>query len=376
VSSAVQDVTGDSIPDLLVSNTQSNNVFVLPGVGGGFFNDQNPLVFDTGASPRQAIVGNFDGRPGLDLIAVDAGADSLTFFSDFTAPDAVGISIASGGLTPVAALTGDFNGDGLGDLVVANNGDGALSLFLGREDGLSLEGLRFLADLPHPTALAFAGVEGTELQIYVAGEGAEAVRLLTFSPDLGPLPLPRLEPLPFPGSGRGQVAELLPLQDTTLAAVAVLLTVRLEGESLPARLEQEFAAASRGDDSGAFARLLPDRAAEQPGGEEEAASLDADGPVDLPAARDALLDLVTGREEERASRPPITREDVLHPTRPAPDVTTPAFRQQLDESMPGTGATLDAFWESVANGGPSTVGNVACGTRHGDRASAGGAAAA
>ena len=44
VSTVVQDVTGDGIPDVLVSNSQSNNVMLLPGVGGGFFNDQNPNV--------------------------------------------------------------------------------------------------------------------------------------------------------------------------------------------------------------------------------------------------------------------------------------------------------------------------------------------
>ena len=44
VSTVVRDVTGDGIPDVLVSNSQSNNVMLLPGVGGGFFKDQNPIV--------------------------------------------------------------------------------------------------------------------------------------------------------------------------------------------------------------------------------------------------------------------------------------------------------------------------------------------
>ena len=51
VSTVVQDVTGDGIPDILVSNSQSNNVMLLPGVGGGFFNDQNPTIFPVGNSP-------------------------------------------------------------------------------------------------------------------------------------------------------------------------------------------------------------------------------------------------------------------------------------------------------------------------------------
>src|SRR5207248_8615787 len=131
-SVTAQDVKGAHGPALVVTNSQSNNVFVVSNLGAGFFDDPNPLVFDTGASPQEAFVGNFDAQPGLDLVSVNAGSNSLTFFSNFTAPDSVGINIASGGLIPVAALAGDFNGDGLSDLVVANNGDGAISLFLGQ----------------------------------------------------------------------------------------------------------------------------------------------------------------------------------------------------------------------------------------------------
>ena len=81
VSTVVQDVTGDGIPDVLVSNSQSNNVMLLPGVGGGFFNDQNPRVFSVGSSPGPMFVGNFNGRPGL--LTVNSGSNDLTLISDF-----------------------------------------------------------------------------------------------------------------------------------------------------------------------------------------------------------------------------------------------------------------------------------------------------
>ena len=82
VSTVVQDVNGDNIPDVFVSNSQSNNVMLLPGVGGGFFNDQNPTVFPVGNSPGPIFFGNFDGRPGL--LTVNSGSNDLTLITDFT----------------------------------------------------------------------------------------------------------------------------------------------------------------------------------------------------------------------------------------------------------------------------------------------------
>ena len=41
----------------------SNQVLLIPGVGGGFFNDQNPTIFPVGNSPGPIFVGNFDGNP-------------------------------------------------------------------------------------------------------------------------------------------------------------------------------------------------------------------------------------------------------------------------------------------------------------------------
>ena len=43
-STVVEDVTGNAFPDLLVSDGGSNDVRLLPGVGGGFFIDSGPQV--------------------------------------------------------------------------------------------------------------------------------------------------------------------------------------------------------------------------------------------------------------------------------------------------------------------------------------------
>ena len=68
---------------LAVSLSGSNQVWLIPGVGGGFFNDQNPTIFSVGSQPGPLFVGNFT-RPGqLDLVTVNAGSNDLTLISDF-----------------------------------------------------------------------------------------------------------------------------------------------------------------------------------------------------------------------------------------------------------------------------------------------------
>src|SRR5262249_46006649 len=177
----VQDVNGDGTPDLLVSSPQSDNVFQIDGVGRGLFDDQSPVVFNTGpgSAPVQALVGQFDGNPGLDLITLDSGSNSLTLFSGFGPgpPGAHATGLAgSGGERPVAALAGDFNRDGLSDPIVANNDDGHVALLLGTEEGPALARVFSAEGLAHPTDLALSG-DGTEL--YVSGEGEEAVARFT-----------------------------------------------------------------------------------------------------------------------------------------------------------------------------------------------------
>ena len=61
VSTVVGDFTHGPYPDLLVTNSGSNNVTLLPGVGQGFFSDQNPAVYSVGTDPAASFVGDFNG---------------------------------------------------------------------------------------------------------------------------------------------------------------------------------------------------------------------------------------------------------------------------------------------------------------------------
>jgi hypothetical protein len=218
VATTVQDVNGDGIPDLLVSAPQSDTVFQINGVGRGLFDDQAPKVFatGTGSAPVEALVGQFDGRAGLDLITIDSGTNSLTLFSGF----GPGRDLGSGGERAVAALAGDFNHDGLDDLIVANNDDGQIALFLGSDNGPTLARLFGAAGLQHPSDLALSA-DGTHL--YVSGEGGESVA--RFSLDFGiAIPAPAGQGA-LGGEPVQRLASVLPLQEAAPATVATFLTL-------------------------------------------------------------------------------------------------------------------------------------------------------
>ncbi len=128
VATVVQNVPG-GYPNLLVSNSASNNVTLLPG--------RSPADFDASAETSVSVGDNPDGRYSLgnfngqtDLVTVNAGSNDLTLISGFDGPDPVTSTIPSGGIDPDTAFA-FTSGNGFDDLVVGNAGDGVLALFRG-----------------------------------------------------------------------------------------------------------------------------------------------------------------------------------------------------------------------------------------------------
>src|SRR4051812_18573622 len=120
----------------------------------------------------------------------------------------------------------DFDsGSGFDGLVVANNGNGTLALFEGGEEGLSLMSTASDPELPSPTALVYAGIDGSQVQFYAATEGREAAALVALSlGGVAAAPVP-LEPV---GSPQPVLAQLVPLQESSLALVGTLLILTIE----------------------------------------------------------------------------------------------------------------------------------------------------
>ena len=145
---AIGDFNADGIPDLAVAS--ANSVFILLGNGDGSF--QSPMQFDTGNRPGFIAVGDFNGDSILDLAVTNQGEPSngqgssvsvLLGKGDGTFSAATNYAVGTG---PTSVAIGDFNNDGVADLVVANQGDRSgpdgtpvpdtrISILIGHGDG-------------------------------------------------------------------------------------------------------------------------------------------------------------------------------------------------------------------------------------------------
>jgi VCBS repeat protein len=124
--SAAGDFNGDMKPDLAVANGHAGAVTVFLGAGDGTFSSQTDFPID-GGFPGVVFAVDLTKDGVLDLVT--SGVNSIAVFigngdGTFDPPASY-----SAGASPLPAI-GDFDGDGVPDVVTSNSGSNNLSILL------------------------------------------------------------------------------------------------------------------------------------------------------------------------------------------------------------------------------------------------------
>lgn len=137
ISIAVGDFNGDGFPDLVTADSGTNSVTILLGSGDGAFRPATDSPVLTGHNPEFVSVGDFNSDNNTDLAVANYSDDTVTillgngngtFVPAANSPVTVGRS-------PLSIAVGDFSGDGIPDLAVANVIDRTVSILLGTGNG-------------------------------------------------------------------------------------------------------------------------------------------------------------------------------------------------------------------------------------------------
>ncbi len=122
VSAALGDFNNDTFLDLVVANSASNNISLLFGNGAGGFGAATNI--NVGSDPRSVAVGQFNRNvdTNLDIVVANHGTNNVSLLlgdgvGGFAAPANFGVNSSS----PVAMDVADVNGDANPDVLVAND---------------------------------------------------------------------------------------------------------------------------------------------------------------------------------------------------------------------------------------------------------------
>ncbi|MGA2372192.1 MAG: FG-GAP repeat domain-containing protein [Candidatus Korobacteraceae bacterium] len=165
--------SSDGILDLATSNW-GPGLAVLMGRGDGTF---LPMVGYSEAGGYHGITADFNGDGKLDLAIADSGVSVLLGNGDGTFRP--GVEYEAGGFSTTVA-TGDFNRDGILDLVTSNFSTGNVSVLLGNGDGTFRPHVDYPAGL-NPTGVVVADFNGDgklDLAVGIPGSDGGAVAIL------------------------------------------------------------------------------------------------------------------------------------------------------------------------------------------------------
>jgi uncharacterized protein (TIGR03437 family) len=210
----VGDFNSDGKADLVVANPYADDVSVLLGNGDGTF--QPAANYQVGSCPMSIAIADFNLDGNLDLAVSNAEDNSVTvLFGNGDGTFAVAVTDYDDDFeAPTSIAVGDFNGDQIPDLIVANWFDYSVTMLIGNGDGTFQAGVSYAVgtNSEYVQTGDFNGDGRTDLAVANYGSGDVTI-LLGLTPAYS---VPLLQTITFFGLG----AVTLPASALSLTATA------------------------------------------------------------------------------------------------------------------------------------------------------------
>lgn len=153
-------LTNSGFDDLIVANTDSNNVLVYLGTGTNTFST-TPLSFFAGTNPVHLAVGDLNGDSIPDLAVANQGSNDVSILlgTGTASLFRYGPRLNSGGIGTNHVSIGNYNGDTVPDLLVTNGQSGTMTMLPGI--GSSGQGTGFFNDTTPGSVNLGGGIAST-----------------------------------------------------------------------------------------------------------------------------------------------------------------------------------------------------------------------
>lgn len=172
------DFNRDKIQDLAIANYGSGSISIILGNENGTFHSQ--VVYNIIGAPTSIISADFNNDGYLDILTTNDNDGSVfTFFGIGNGMFRSPVRILIRGNRPPSCITsGDFNQDGILDIVTCDSFNQSLNILFGKGNGAFKSGYRY-STIAKPTSIISVDFNSDNyLDLAVAMESANVIMVL------------------------------------------------------------------------------------------------------------------------------------------------------------------------------------------------------